>query len=1067
MLTAKSASIISIVSFIFLSFCFPLQAFPVNSLNGKRDSGTAASAFSSSPSAAAATAPSSPGMLEVSISTVSQSTPSTIQCDYIYGDNLNECGQMDVVYAGSSTPVKTKIAYSEKEIDVSGYVNSEWMMLFKVTTDSFDLFPVVTLFDYVGDGVTLKMNASCTDGYEHIYKENLGFYCRLNGQSVTQKPVPSPSVSENHSGLFYPLECQEACKKHDKCVSATYTYRTRDCFFHFVGDFKEEYSVEHINPDTEDVIYLLGDELNFQTEFLEDFRSSLVGRSEFEFMDLPRNSSKRCDQFRFMMSRYSSKAVEWLYVLTLPMSNLHPIRDNNVLPPLDGPSMIRNLELGEPILQDITASLNKFEQQRQVNDLKKTVTQICESQVDTILSQGTFNFIFAVAEFNRVRGEIAKAQKNADDIKDTMDEDIKSLVESSRDDALEGVFEASLFTIFDLVSFTSVFGIEGSVEGTLKDIGELASAAAKLHYLEEAQKELTEACTQMTDIMKTSGERIYALSKTADFVIPFIESFDNGQFTRDLSETESRQFAAAYQQYEPPFDIPGILQVRAKFSHAVEAICSQLEEEPDISGGPDVFATCARVSSSFDDLYYIQESLNDLGNTLQIKAKEIISMYLVVKGNTNLKKEMDDMVHQEKLENVQLLFLENSARLRLLLFLNEYMEEVQQQCTLMYYYGNGNTASSHCTSLVEDKNVWNVQQIFSLLKELVGSTSVTSSPFTICREMPLYDDQRNVTKGSLNDTQMPSFFDVESLRKGSQATFRLPFNPEWLRHYGWDAIADGLEAGHNFFVKRIQVMIPYLNTTSSDKQSAFDINIVAGDVYPIVSGKGQTRYFIPSASSVSYDFAYSQDESIRCSTDRVRDFMEPCHSNSAPLALNSVCIEKNGNVNMYLPYKSEPVLPSILTEFKVNVVGQRTVDVPKYANVQLELDPGYEVSEVVESRLSATMCLSLEETKTNSASSSQSKLEAYSKFSSSSNSNNCRLCDPGSFHNPPPYTEVCTKCPPGSYQPKRGRYSCFKCPSGTQQPQTGQTECLPCPDETCCPVEGLSEGHSKLEGEDC
>jgi hypothetical protein len=60
----------------------------------------------------------------------------------------------------------------------------------------------------------------------------------------------------------------------------------------------------------------------------------------------------------------------------------------------------------------------------------------------------------------------------------------------------------------------------------------------------------------------------------------------------------------------------------------------------------------------------------------------------------------------------------------------------------------------------------------------------------------------------------------------------------------------------------------------------------------------------------------------------------------------------------------------------------------------------------------------------------------------------CKPCPAGSFSysdSDYSYTESCTACPKGTYQPKTGQAACLLCPDGQYQGKVGQTKCLPCP----------------------
>jgi len=56
----------------------------------------------------------------------------------------------------------------------------------------------------------------------------------------------------------------------------------------------------------------------------------------------------------------------------------------------------------------------------------------------------------------------------------------------------------------------------------------------------------------------------------------------------------------------------------------------------------------------------------------------------------------------------------------------------------------------------------------------------------------------------------------------------------------------------------------------------------------------------------------------------------------------------------------------------------------------------------------------------------------------------CQLCRPGTYQNVPSYSDSCTPCEVGEYQPDEGGTNCIQCERGTFQPKTGQSQCLQC-----------------------
>ena len=172
-----------------------------------------------------------------------------------------------------------------------------------------------------------------------------------------------------------------------------------------------------------------------------------------------------------------------------------------------------------------------------------------------------------------------------------------------------------------------------------------------------------------------------------------------------------------------------------------------------------------------------------------------------------------------------------------------------------------------------------------------------------------------------------------------------------------------------------------------------------------------------------------------------------------------MCIVSDGALSKYQTFDTYPPLPSLFTDFKIDVktTGKDCLKFPSNANIRVEIsrnETAGTLMERLDSTLLTTVCFDLIATKTSYRSKYMSEAQ-----------NICTHCDVGQYHESPITGRYnCKRCPSGAYQDQRGRYSCKKCAVGYYQFSEGQTRCRACPSDKCCPFEGMAKPLAKVNG---
>eukprot|EP01135_Chromosphaera_perkinsii_P006320 Nk52_evm49s485 gene=Nk52_evmTU49s485 len=957
----------------------------------------------------------------------------TIECDYLYSlDKPSICGDFEVTFPGSSSPRKTQVRYTNQYLelwvltDQGGYSAEHWVCIYRVDRDTKGVFPMVNRIYELTEIAIFEGQLKCIDGYEQVFEEDSGVYCRWTSNVPALKTVPPPGVNRTESNVFYAMDCQKMCQGAVECMTATFDYVARECHIHTLENIQSSSKVEKFIPGTDrDVTYVPGDKTNVKMEFGNALVTALEQKSEGGFMDPAKKVAHQVENFGALMQKSSldQGLASLLASLSQSILRLSGPGKSITLPARDGKASINTLKGGKDALSNINSKLISYRTDAKIADLKSSIFDILEKSVDADLDKDGYDFKFFVMEFNSIKAGMAGSEKKAQmtlDVVKTKMERLKQLTEQQ--DILNtilaiGKLSKSIFSLADPFSLE----LGGSVSACIDDIQEVVKAAGRDIFDAHLYKEMTEGFNKLADAFKNSAENIAALSKTADFVLPFIASFQNHKFSRKLTTEEQDAFIAARTKYVAPFDMSAMKEANGMISSSVNSMCEYLLGQGTLIN--EKYTLCREMKDALDQVLALQGSVNGNGNDLQLKANQIISKYISLSHSNDLHDYMHKTVDQSNFEKADLLMLQASAYISLKKLISRYMLQMSQICNLADYYVGEENVVNQCTTLYAMKDVMKVDDVFQLLWNLenVLSTVATSSHTKLCRYVPT---QKNDNGDDGDDTEytLPSFLDIKGLARDKSVFFQFPMDTKWLNKYGWDAIARKLDKNYNYFVDKIQVTIPYASYPGS---TTIALNVRASNYYKIHSKSGPKNY-MSGVSSVDYLYDYSMGNQCDLQMQR-RNTMEPC--SEGPTTLPKMCVEKDGSIQKYAMFDEEPIRPSLFSPFQF-FIENKDIEMPKLANVQVSVDMknGTEKGKVLENNLLTTMCLDLVEVSKSSSVSRMGLKELLSKLSPSLRNYQCNLCPPGNFHQAAPNQAKCLPCPIGTYQDERGWFTCKICP---------------------------------------
>ena len=956
-----------------------------------------------------------------------------------------------MVFPGSKDPVPTQARYTAAHFQVYSYVcpegetQKEWRLIADFG-DQETLIPPATNKSHLNTSVAdISLLLTCPENYDPIMVDYIGFYCRLRGASAQMKSVPSPTVSKTVESIFYPLECQSICAADKNCVAASFAYLARTCDLHYTSNLQSEFRKKKVSTLKDpDFVFLPGSDVNTLLRIGEILSTGLKTPRSSSFMGAAMEAAQKTEQFNFLMNNGPGHDMfPGMVSLTSAMANsilsMKGPQISKTLSARDGVATIKTLQQGQAAIEIIQGKLNAYETNLNIADLKESVTEILSGDVNDKLDRGSFDFKFLVAEYNRINTRMNDTITKTKASMKLLQSSSQVLEDITKDAMILDAAVAAGKLVWSIFKLADPFnkGLTGDVCDVLDKAKAAWTTAGNIRITDEAISEMTDAIHKLMVAVQKSSGKIASLSKNAAFVVPFIRSFKDGNFEKQLTTEEENAFVTAYQNYKPPYDISEMKSANVLISAGMKRLCKYLLEKASPTSGPKVYSSCTHLEDSLDQMMYLQNLMNEFGNQVQLKAKGIVDKYLLVSNMESLSKEMQAMMERTELNKAMLLSLEVSALVSLKSLLSQYMVQISLICNLAEYY-RGGVGVADCQSLYTTKDVLSVEQIFDLLSKVYQSVStyVTSTPLHLCRKVP-------TNSNSSLSTHFGSFLDMDPLALGKSVYFQFPVNRDWLNMYGWDAIARGVDNGVNFLVEKIQVTIPYSKFLHS---TSISLTFIAASKYRVSTPYGPKDYDAESAN-VKYQYVYSISESHCPAQDLERNLMEPCKSGDT--ALPKMCIESDGSIEKYPVFNELPTKPSLFSSFELSLENEDII-APLLANrrVYPKSCNGTCPEGVLEDALDTVMCLDLLQTSQNLQNTLQLQNEPYEMEDISE----CFLCREGTYQ---VTTTQCEKCPTGTYQDRKGWFTCKQCTAGFYQDDAGQASCKKCPSQASCPYPGM------------
>eukprot|EP01135_Chromosphaera_perkinsii_P001730 Nk52_evm107s208 gene=Nk52_evmTU107s208 len=713
------------------------------------------------------------------------------------------------------------------------------------------------------------------------------------------------------------------------------------------------------------------------------------------------------------------------------------------LPALDGPSTIDHLMAGQQALTSLETSIANYETNRNIADLKIGLSGILGGQVDAILQQGSFDFEFMVAEFSRLDTRIDKYTEKLESSLDT----VEDLAVAAK---LTGLAEAALQTAFVVskamassAGLANPFAVGASdVDKIIQNWRDVQLEMNKYARLEATFTLMEEAAEVYTEQLEGSKSHLEALRDTAYIATEFIDSYKDGGFEVQLTNEKASLFLESYSRYSPPYSMTELKGAHEKMKASMDLLCKIIFEGLTVVTAGVFQYYCVEMTIQLNSVISNADKTNTAGYDLVVKSKEIISQYVLVSKNQHLLDMIENNLEQSIEAETQYAMLLTSSTLKLFALNNLYTMHVVELCNLAEYYDGGGEIQL-CKDTRSAVNIISTNIIFSNLQALMKDASVPSTTYSLCGYVPMEAEDKSAHQS----------FSVHELKHQGETSFEFPMDDAWLRKYGWDVIANGVHAGRNYFVQKIQLPFPYTALKDSSCGNYYDTTVYAMDEHTVISRKGEQLLYRGGGNFISYSFVYADSDRVNCGTIPVDNFMDVCTVPGDPKLNSPMCIVSDGTVENYMPFDTRPPLPSMFSTFEVVApTAQNCMDTPEMGTHIAEVtrnETAGTVMEELRNNLLAPMCVEVRVTN------SGSRFDAVPNLASKSK---CSHCPPGEFHTSQVFDKYgCTACPGGTFQSKSGMYACELCRPGTYQPKEGQTECVKCPSDKDCSVPGLKD----------
>eukprot|EP01135_Chromosphaera_perkinsii_P005177 Nk52_evm3s321 gene=Nk52_evmTU3s321 len=928
-----------------------------------------------------------PGRVHFSLKAVSESS---MECDYHYGENV--CGPVDVVYKTGSAPISTRLRYTLQSVSFEAQrQDSSWKSLITFEKKFETVFPLTKDIGWQSNRIQVKASISCTCGYEEVDNWNVGIYCRLKGASLTSKPKLYPKSSEVRERVYYPLDCEALCASSPECVLATYHYVKKECHFHFANSFQEMSSeVAHNDPEKDWVVFT-GSKDSIVVEFSSYVITHLERENKHELISNAKALVGKLDCFHFLVSKswnHNGKTMEktgFIKTVTNSIATLVLEAEHNSLPSLNGRHLIEVLKQGETPLKVFEDTIESLNARSDLAKVKKDISSVMKGQVDAILQQGHFDMKYALREFRFISDKLAAIQKLIGQYQSKVLKNVNTLKglmkKAEKVKAARKVldFILNFAAMGNTFQISTVGSIINALQSSVQDLADFVKGGNIMRNMKEGLRKMKSLTSK--GIASHEGN-----TKVLNRVKIFIEKYEKTQGKGlELLESDTTYFLQGFAKYKQPFSPLGIEDAYSYITPGIEQMCETIVEYLPLPALLDqAQAACLDINIQIGLLKMIQDALSSISRTQFLNGAAVVRNYIKIRSNDNLKTTIDSLSEEGIRGQTALDTMKATLKLKSFLIRFFYVIHLKQLCTLADYMSS-TPESQECLQIKNIRAVFNTGDIFGYIMKMMLSVSTPSNELTYCGYIPtnhLAND--DVGKGNLN---------LESLTQGNVALFSIPFDQDWLIMNGWDSLLSGVKRGNRYFVKGIQVFLPYPKLGSFyECGTTLDLEVQTAASYTLYDSKGK------------------------------------------------------GRITKYQPYETEPPLPSVFSEFelKVNQRKPGCLSFPNAAVIETKFedfmpnklhDSGSKVSRRT---LMSKVCISLVKTSSHQDTEKVKTMLTQKNSNAtglsnqvSNNTDKCVICPEGHFHAYPigAYRFKCLPCPKDSFQSKKGRFYCEKGPS--------------------------------------
>ena len=925
------------------------------------------------------------------------------------------------------------------------------------------IFPKTDFLSISSNGVSLQAELECQCGYEMGFNEKSGHFCRITGASQTHVLDPPP-VIEKTEIVYFPLDCRTACDSDQKCVLARYDYVKKTCDIHYKENFQQGAVLQEISANS-DAILFPGTDNHILQDFGEMMANALEIPSE-RFMGAAHDAARQTESFVKLLKKayfpvkelsrgkgsedpssvYSDISYRTLEGIVESVLSLSDPNNAANLPALNGPSTIKAINTGKEALSSLERAIAQLRLSAELDEVKEAIEGAISGQIEASLAQGNFDFQFLVSERTRARSRVESSQQQI--------EVYRARMESFANDA---AVHASLSTVaeiaFATANLVATFAAKanpfswGNTNDLLGATRDLQKALNNEYAQIAAIQQMTEQFEKLALWLEKGDEGIDALDEISEIADEFIESFEDGEFNSHVTEKQMQHYLDAYVSYKFIYSVTQVNEANIIISKGFDILCKQIVESSFLTYDVPIFyKRCNEAAVDILNMMNSQNTVEELASIVLEKTGEILSKYILMSKYNRLRSSIQKSMTATLEKKTQTTIVLATTHIYELAQRLIYVRHLVELCNLNEYYSSGTSLKFQCDQIRRRKDVLSTENIFTTLSDFQHSWSVPSNDISRCFYLPTASDDNGSFDHSIN---------LQELRNSGETSFRIPLDDTWLRKYGWERIANGIERGESFFVKNVQLPLPFSNSTNSTCSRGIEVEVVARGNYRVGRSEDSVTFFNPGGDQATFKFEYSDTSAVPCiNAPETRNFMEPCTESNDEKVFPNICLNTVGNLQNYLTYDTKPPLPSLFADLTY-IVPKECVESPEYGDHLNDIlinntDGQYRVEQVLGSSLLIPICLSM--SFTHAQSSSYNSKDSFTAV--------CHICDEGEFHSDAVNERYsCKKCPPGTFQNKRGQFTCLKCPIGTFQDGIGVKSgqgCIPCPDGMVCPFLGMA-----------